>query len=172
MPKTDPLLRTIQAGLLAWLLPGAGHFYLGLRGLAWVFFVAIGGSYLVGMLVGGVKTSVDPQGNFWLFIAEMGVGGLTSIFYLAAASLPTVPVWQPSPYVSYFPGQDIAQIYLSVAGLMNIMAVLDAIARAQTDGLPVFHHEKLMADRAKAAAAAPANAAPSAANVAPGESKA
>lgn len=156
MPKTDPLLRTIQAGLLGWLLPGAGHFYLGLRGLAWVFFLAIGGSYLVGMLIGGVKTSVDPIGNFWLFVAEMGVGGLTSIFYLAAWALPTVPVWQPSPYVSYFPGQDLAQIYLSVAGLMNIMAALDAIARAQTDGLPVFHHEKLMADRVRDAAEAAA----------------
>lgn len=163
MPKTDPLLRTIQAGLLAWLLPGAGHFYLGLRGLGWVYFFAIGGSYIVGMLIGGVKTSVDPIGNVWLFVAEMGIGGLTSIFYLAAWALPTVPVWQPSPYVSYFPGQDIAQIYLSVAGLMNIMAALDAIARSQTNGLPVFHHEKLMTEHSKAASESAATAAASAA---------
>lgn len=152
MSKHDPLVRTIQAGILAWLVPGAGHWLLGLRGMAWVFFLAIGGSYLVGMLVGGVKTSVDPQGNFWLFLAELGVGGFTTIFYLIAASLPTQPVWVPSEYVSYFPGQDIAQIYLSVAGLMNAIAVLDAIARSQTAGLPVFHHEKLMAERARMAA--------------------
>ena len=149
MSKPDPTLRTIQAGLIGWLIPGAGHWVLGLRGFAWVYFIAIGGSYLVGMLIGGVKTSVDPQGNVWLFLAELGVGAFTTVFYLIARSLPTVAAYQESIYVSYFPGQDIAQIYLSVAGLMNIIAVLDAIARAQTGGLPVFHHEQLAAQAAQ-----------------------
>ena len=156
MSKPDPTLRTIQAGLLGWLIPGAGHWLLGLRGFAWVYFVAIGGSYLIGMLIGGVKTSVDPQGNVWLFLAELGVGSFTAIFYLIAHFfIETTPVWAPSPFVSYFPAQDIAQIYLSVAGLMNVIAVLDAIARAQTSGLPVFHHEQLAAGAAKAQQPAP-----------------
>jgi hypothetical protein len=165
MSKPDPTLRTIQAGLLGWLIPGAGHWLLGLRGFAWVYFIAISGSYLIGMLIGGVKTSVDPQGNVWLFLAEMGVGAYTTVFYLIARALPTVAAYQESVYVSYFPGQDIAQIYLSVAGLMNVIALLDAIARAQTGGLPVFHHEQLAAEAAQAqqtptppAAAAPESA--------------
>lgn len=158
MSKPDPTLRAIQAGLLGWLIPGAGHWILGLRGFAWVYFIAIGGSYLIGMLIGGVKTSVDPQGNVWLFLAELGVGAFTMIFYVMARALPSVAAYQESIYVSYFPGQDIAQIYLSVAGLMNVIAVLDAIARAQTAGLPVFHHEQLAAAAAQAqqqSAAAP-----------------
>lgn len=149
MSKPDPTLRTIQAGLLGWLIPGAGHWLLGLRGFAWVYFIAISGSYLVGMLIGGVKTSVDPQGNVWLFLAELGIGAYTTIFYLIARALPTVAAYQESEYVSYFPAQDIAQIYLSVAGLMNVIALLDAIARSQTSGLPVFHHEQLAAEAAK-----------------------
>jgi hypothetical protein len=154
MSKPDPTLRTIQAGLLGWLIPGAGHWLLGLRGFAWIYFIAISGSYLIGMLVGGVKTSVDPQGNVWLFLAELGVGAYTTVFYLIARALPTFPVYQPSVFwggeiVSYFPAQDIAQIYLSVAGLMNVIALLDAIARAQTSGLPVFHHEQLAAEAVK-----------------------
>ena len=43
---------TTQAKDRPRLMPGAGHWYLGLRGFAWVYFVAIGGSYLVGMLIG------------------------------------------------------------------------------------------------------------------------
>lgn len=136
------LARTVNAGLLAWLIPGAGHWMLGMRGLAAVYFGAISFAYWAGMLIGGVKTSVDPIGNFWIFLAEMGVGAYTAVCYLIASTIKTVPVYEPSPYVSYFPGSDIAQIYLSVAGLLNVLAVLDAIARSQTNGLPVFFFEE------------------------------
>lgn len=156
--RPDPLWRTIQAGVLAWLLPGAGHFLLGMRSLGVVYFVAISFAYFVGMLIGGVKTSVDPVGNVWLFLAELGCGGYTGVFYLIAQSLPTVPAWQSSPYVSYYPEQDVAQIYLAVAGLLNVLAILDALARAQTGGLPVFHYEQLARERAAAAVPSPSGA--------------
>ncbi len=42
-------------------------------------------------------------------------------------------------YVAYYPASDVAQIYLATAGLLNILAILDAITRAQTHGLPTFH---------------------------------
>jgi hypothetical protein len=150
--KPDLLVRTIQAGILAWLLPGAGHLYLGMRSLGFVYLIAISFAYLTGVLIGGVKTSVDPVGNFWLFLAELGCGGYTGVFYLVASRLETVPVWKSSPYVSYYPAADVAQIYLAVAGLLNVLAILDALARAQTGGLPVFHYEQLMKERAKAQA--------------------
>ncbi|MBI5864568.1 MAG: hypothetical protein HZB38_08680 [Planctomycetes bacterium] len=143
MSKPDPAIRSIQAGIAAWLIPGAGHWLLGLRGLAWLYFIAVSGPFWVGMLIGGVKASVDPQGNWWLFLAELGTGGYTAVCYMIAALLPTVPVYVETPYVSYFPSQDLSQIYLSVAGLLNLIVVFDAIARSQTDGLPVFHHEQL-----------------------------
>lgn len=160
MAKTvDPMLRSIQAGVLAWLVPGAGHFLLGLRPLAYAYFGAISFAYLAGVLIGGAKTSIDPVGNFWLFLAELGCGAYTGVFYLVANAIPSVYPWQPSPYVSYYPEADVAQIYLAVAGLLNVLAILDALARAQTGGLPVFHHELAMKERARAqaeAAAAPA----------------
>jgi hypothetical protein len=132
--------RTILAGLFAWLLPGAGHYWLGQRGMAAVFFAAISFPYLTGLALGGLKTSVDPRVNHWLFLAELGVGSYTMIGFLAGQALPDRP-----EYLSFYPGAEVAQIYLATAGLLNVLAVLDALSRAQTGGLPVYHHESAAA---------------------------
>jgi hypothetical protein len=47
--------KTVQAGLLSWILPGAGHWMLGHRGLAVVFFVAISLPFWVGLAIGGIR---------------------------------------------------------------------------------------------------------------------
>ncbi len=132
----DKTVLTTQAGLLAWILPGAGHWLLGQRGLAAVFFTAITFCYLAGLALGGLKTSVNPKINHWLFLAELGVGGYTFTCFGLSQTLP-----DRTEYLSYYPSSDLSQIYLSVAGLLNVLAVLDAMARAQTGGLPVFYHE-------------------------------
>lgn len=140
--KEDPAIVITQAGLLAWLLPGLGHFYLKQRGFGWVYCIAISFCYWAGMLIGGVKGSVDPKGNAWLFAAELGVGGYTGVCLLISSSIKTPGPKEPSPYMSYYPEADVAQIFLAVAGLLNVLAILDAMTRAQTGGLPVFYFEQ------------------------------
>jgi hypothetical protein len=132
----------VQAGILAWLLPGAGHYYLGHRGIALVFFVAISFAYGAGLAIGGVKNSVNPRENRWLFLAEVGIGSYTTAGYFVSNMLPTPGPKEFSPYVSFYPGSDVAQIYLAVGGLLNLLAILDALTRAQTGGLPVFYPEQ------------------------------
>ena len=39
--------------------------------------------------------------------------------------------WEPSPYRAYWPALDIAQVYTGVAGLLNLLIVFDAMARAE-----------------------------------------
>lgn len=139
--QPDSTTRMFQAGILAWLLPGAGHFFLGQRGIAVVFFVAISFAYGTGLAVGGVKNSVNPRTNRWLFLAELGIGGYTSVGYVVSNSLPDYGPKELSPYASFYPESDVAQIYLAIGGLLNLLAILDALTRAQTGGLPVFYHE-------------------------------
>lgn len=139
--RPDPLARTLQAGVLAWILPGAGHMFLGHRALGYIFFFAITIPFLTGVAVGGVKESINPRSNVWLFLAELGCGGYTTAGFFVSNALPTVGPNDYSPYVSYYPESDIAQIYLATAGLLNVLAVLDALARAQYNGLPVFQRE-------------------------------
>ncbi len=158
--------RAVIAGLLAWLIPGAGHYYLGHRGLARVFFGAITFAFVVGLAIGGVKTSINPFYNRWLFLAELGTGGYTAVGLglsnvvggvdtrMTAAVIRREPAFtglpfdqqrkieeKLLPYLSFYPAADVAQIYLAIAGLLNLLAILDALMRAQTGGRPVFYPE-------------------------------
>lgn len=139
--QPDLTTRTMIAAILAWVVPGAGHWWAGRRGLAIVYFLAITLPFWFGVLVGGVKTSIDPRGNPWLFLAELGVGGYTLIGYAWSSMIGPIAPDRIPEFVSFYPASDVAQIYLSTAGLLNVLAVLDAITRAQTGGLPVFYHE-------------------------------
>jgi len=89
MPKArgDTTGKSIAAGLLSWLLPGAGHWWLGHRGLGVVCFVAVTLPYLTGLAFGGVLSAVNPRTNRWLFLAEIGAGGYTTAAALVSQSL-------------------------------------------------------------------------------------
>jgi TM2 domain-containing membrane protein YozV len=74
MPKeikrsTNPLLALV----LAWLVPGAGHFYLGRPVRGAIIFVVIGATFWVGVAVGGVLT-VDYYNSRGWFVAQMCTG--------------------------------------------------------------------------------------------------
>lgn len=149
----------VQAGILAWLLPGAGHFYLGHRGLSVVFFIAISFAYFTGLAFGGIKSSINPYSNKWLFLSEMGIGGYTSVLFLINQRVGEIrPSELADPQrvreiapaklvreVSFFPESDVSQIYLATAGLLNVLAILDALSRAQAHGLPTYHRDLLPA---------------------------
>ncbi len=143
--KHDNTAKSIQAGVLSWVLPGLGHFLLGHRGLAIVCFVAITFPYLTGLAFGGVKDSVNPRTNKWLFLAELGVGGYTVAGFFGSHAVERYVAGNSSvdelDFMSFYPESDVAQIYLAAAGLLNILVILDAVSRAQTGGLPTFHRD-------------------------------
>lgn len=144
MPQTPLNVdKSLPAAILAWLIPGAGHYYLGYRRLAATFFLAISVPFLAGLLMGGIKTCIDPKGNSWLFAAEICVGGYTLAGVGVSSMMGVIPEEKLTQYYSFYPTSEVAQIYLSVAGLLNILAILDVLMRAQTGGLPVFYHETM-----------------------------
>ncbi|MBT3198899.1 MAG: hypothetical protein HN350_03190 [Phycisphaerales bacterium] len=67
-------LRAPIALALAWIVPGAGHVFVGrpMRGL--IIFLVIGALFWGGIAMGGVMT-MDHEGQKWWFIAEMFTGG-------------------------------------------------------------------------------------------------
>lgn len=80
------------AGLLAWLIPGLGHWYQGRRAKAVLYFVAIMGLFVFGLYLGGPVTCKDAKGHEhqsygravyfswrpgdrrWHYICQVGVG--------------------------------------------------------------------------------------------------
>lgn len=108
-------------GVLAWLVPGAGHWYLGHRMRAAVMFATIFATFVLGVMLGGVEM-VDLNFSKPWFCAQImaGIPALVS----AVAQNPNI---QPG----YGRGVDLGQVYAGVAGMLNMLCILDALLRAQ-----------------------------------------
>jgi TM2 domain-containing membrane protein YozV len=121
------VLQAPIAGLLAWLFPGLGHFYLGQRARGLVLLVTITITFWAGVAIGGVRGTVDPQERKLWYVAQLCTGGHT----LAATALHK---WvdrggTPAPPAHWL-SADIGVHYTGVAGLLNLLVIFDAIGRA------------------------------------------
>jgi hypothetical protein len=66
------------AAFLSWLVPGAGQWYQGRRGKAWLFFVCVLGTFLYGLFLGEGRVVYaqwePPQYRRYSFLGQIGVG--------------------------------------------------------------------------------------------------
>jgi hypothetical protein len=141
------------AGVLAWLIPGLGHFYQGRKAKGALFAICIWGTFLYGLYLGGssqlgwgraVYFNFDAKEWRLPWLCQIGVG------------LPTLPVtmlqwkFREHPLLYRFmappaPDRDLPDnnslatiqrqlarffelgtVYTMIAGLLNILAVYDA----------------------------------------------
>jgi len=116
------------AAILAWLVPGAGHFYLGLRKRAVLLFIAIELTFFIGLYIGTVRI-VDPAQSMFWFLAQILTGLNTIIAYLFSTTLPS-SYPDATVTVIYDWSYNMAVLYTVVAGLLNLLAVFDTIIRA------------------------------------------
>ncbi len=145
------------AGILAWLIPGAGHVYLRrtLRGL--IICICINGLFWTGVAFGGIFT-VEPLRQRWWFTAQMctGVSGVAA-WYRQEQYRRTIteefedpelrtPIPPPDLrgkwWATYtkalagkglnlsYPTDTVARAYAGVAGMLNLMCIFDAIMLA------------------------------------------
>ena len=73
------------AALLAWLIPGAGHYYQGRTTKAGIFFICILSTWILGFAVGGshvVYSSWQPGDKRWHFYLQAGAGLVALPAYL------------------------------------------------------------------------------------------
>jgi len=153
-PDNDPyapfpveLKNPPTAIFLAWLIPGAGHFYQGRTGKAILFFTCILSTYFLGLSMGGgrcVYAKWDTDEKRLPLICQVGVG-LPTLPALGQALLVRnegepiviagVPFMAP-------PSQDenseihrrygylfeLGTLYTMIAGLLNVLVIYDAAA--------------------------------------------
>ena len=163
--SSPPAYSSSVAGLLAWIVPGLGHVYLGhrVRGLTIMVVVAV--TFWGGVAIGGVKSTVDPHENRLWFLAQICAGGHTIAAALWSNQLEPVVYRCPSCQAdlgrepqsgehcakcrkevspvelatrtrkAFWPQIDIAIVYSGIAGLLNVLVILDAIARAELEPL-------------------------------------
>ena len=110
--------KLLPACLLAWVLPGAGHFYLGRRGKGLLFFGTIGALFLLGVAMKSrlqLYLGLEDPLALLFSIAQMAVG---APYFLARA-------------LGFEAGQvtsvtyEYGNTFTAVAGLLNILVILD-----------------------------------------------
>jgi hypothetical protein len=142
-----PLRNPYRAALLAWLVPGLGHFYQGRIGKGWLYAVCILGLYLLGFAMGEGKIV------YWRWVNPLSNPEKFCLYYIGQffVGLPTLPALIQGTLRYYDMGQilwgfmaeppqnilnglhprygkliEIGTIYTTVAGLLNILAMYDA----------------------------------------------
>lgn len=115
------------AAALGWLLPGLGQFYVGRPGRGLVMLVAIGGLFYAGLRLTDF-TCVNPNTYELEFVAHAFLGGPTAVaFYMTQGLVQTEPL----------PWFEAGRLYAAVAGLLNLVAICDAL------GEVLAHNERV-----------------------------
>ena len=124
------------AGFLGLVFPGLGHLYLGDRIRGIIFAVVISVTFWGGVAIGGVRTTVDLQERKAWFLAQL-CAGTHVLAVLAVQRIDPPEGWRdPDPEDdgwprAFWPAEDIAVVYTGVAGLLNLLVILDVLIRAE-----------------------------------------
>ena len=118
--STDHVIWLFLVGIAGWAIPGGGHFLIKQKKHAAVIFATIGLTFLIGLFVGSIGI-VDPIGARLWYLAQMLVSPLVGL--LGQLSI-------KSQIQVYGRPADTGQIYTALAGLLNLLCVLNAVYRA------------------------------------------
>ncbi len=114
-----PQRRGVTAALLAWIVPGLGHFYLGRRRTGILFAIIVTVCFVLGLSFEGRLYTIE-QGQPLTILATFAVYG-AGILNLAARALSSnIGGTVLAPTYEY------GCAYLLTAGLMNLLLMLDA----------------------------------------------
>jgi hypothetical protein len=110
--------RLVRLSVAAWLVPGCGHLMLGRKWRALILFVSILSMFLLGIAMNGEFFTVHAPSYLERlgFFGEMAVGVAmpTALFFGYAGGNP------------FFASADYGTAFLVAAGMLNVLAILDA----------------------------------------------
>jgi hypothetical protein len=123
--KENRTLFLLVVGLLAWLLPGGGHLLLNERKRALIIFTTIILTFLIGVYIGSIGV-INPVGAKPWYVAQMLNSPAVVLLGLLTAT---------GAYPVYARPNEIGQIYTSIAGLLNLLCIVNAVYLAHLAGI-------------------------------------
>lgn len=139
--RTASLVRMPVAGFLSWLVPGLGHIYIGDRGRGIICLVTIVVTFWTGIAIGGVQGTVAPRARRLWFVAQLGTGGNTLAAYALHYHVdPETARSSRLSVISHYASSEVGVHYTGVAGLLNLLVIFDAVARA--DAMPANRRKR------------------------------
>jgi len=104
--------------VLGWIVPGLGHWIAGLRTKALVYFFVITLTFVAGVALAQGR-NLDYQRDWLYFLAYGWNAGATALGWLLTRHLEVDHV---------IPTLQVGYLYSAVAGLLNVVAVMDFVA--------------------------------------------
>ena len=149
MPEpTVALKNRYLAALLAWMVPGLGHWYQGRYGKAVLYFVCILSLFCAGMILGDWRVvywrwgkppanseqfCLNYLGQFFVGLPAFPALIQATLKYYGMAPLPTGYLLEPSQneinglYDLGSKFVEMGYLYTTIAGLLNVLAIFDAL---------------------------------------------
>jgi hypothetical protein len=111
-------VRVAVSMFLAWLVPGAGHLFLGRRGRALIFFAVVTLLFVIGISIdGGLYTVAGSRGSWLKLLASVASMG-SGLLYFVAKRLGVAADAVSATF-------EYGLTFTLTAGLMNLLLVLD-----------------------------------------------
>ncbi len=124
-----PSVRVPLTGLLGWLIPGMGHLFIGDRKRGIIILVTLTLTFWTGIAVGGVRSTVDPQQKKLWFMAQI-CGGTHALAAYGMGVYSRGDLRKDQLAHSQWGSTEVALVYTGVVGLLNLLAIMDALVRA------------------------------------------
>ena len=115
--------RSVLAMILAYVVPGAGHVYLGYRRRAAAFFTIVLLMFVIGLAIDGNLYTLDRGQPILRLLASLGSMGAGLLYFIARAMGPHGDVTS----ITY----EYGTTFTLTAGLMNLLLVLDCFDIAE-----------------------------------------
>lgn len=138
LASTDSTTRMVIAAIATWLLPGLGHLLIGERTRGIVFLVVITLTFWTGVAIGGVKNTVSPSERSLWFAGQVCAGGhtLAALAWSSALGTPQEMGRYPAQLIGYGRTEEVSVVYTAIAGMLNILIILDVLVRSEGKLVP------------------------------------
>ena len=117
--ENKPLLMLI-VGLFSWVIPGSGYLLIKEKKRSAIIFVTITVTFCIGIYIGSIGI-VDPVASKICYMGQI----LTSPFVALLGHLT-----RGGGFPVYGKPSEIGQIYTGVAGLLNLLCIINAVYMA------------------------------------------
>ncbi|MBC8216985.1 MAG: hypothetical protein H8E73_00825 [Planctomycetes bacterium] len=115
--KDNHLVLLLTVGLLGWLIPGAGHFVIKEKARAIIIFAAIVLTFSLGLYVGSIAV-VNPVTGKLAYAAQIMNSPMVAVIGRLSVK---------GHYSVFGKPNEIGQIYTSIAGLLNLLCIVNAV---------------------------------------------
>lgn len=117
--KDNHAVLLLTVGLAGWLIPGGGHFIIKERARAIIIFTTIVLTFAMGLYLGSIAV-VNPVTGKLAYAAQI-------MNSPAVAAIGRITKEGRGRYTVFGKPNEIGQIYTSIAGLLNLLCIVNAV---------------------------------------------